>query len=444
MEEFVKESFKELEEFISIKSISTQFEYKEEMEKAVKWLKYKIESLGFEVKVYKKNGHPLIFANLNGFKNKPKMLIYGHYDVQPAEPLEKWETDPFKLTDKGDFLYGRGISDDKGQIFAHIKALEIFKRENGKIPFNVIFLIEGEEEIGSPSLPCFLEEFKESLKTDFAIISDNPMLKKGVPSISYGLRGLLYLTIKIYGPEVDLHSGRFGGIAPNPCISLCKILSKIKGRDGKIKIKGFYKDVLKLRKEERENFKRLPISEEEYIKMAKVLSLEKEKGFSSIECIWARPSFDINGIGGGYLGEGTKTIIPSSAFAHISFRLVPNQKPERIFKLVEKFLKKNCPENLKIEIIKKESANPVLIDLNNKYLNALKISMEKAFKKEVHLIRQGGTIPVVSLLKEKLKVPIILMGLGIPDENAHGPNEKLLKENFINGIKTLLNFYKEL
>jgi len=436
--------FKELADFISIKSISTYPEYKDEMERAALWLKGKLESLGFSVEIYKGDGHPIVFGKLNNFKEKPTMLIYGHYDVQPPEPLEQWESDPFKLTEKGEFLYARGISDDKGQLFAHLKALEIFKKEKGEIPFNVRVIFEGEEEIGSPSLVKFLEDYKEKLKADFAIISDNPMLKRGVPSLSYGLRGLLYIEIKLYSAKNDLHSGRFGGIAPNPCIHLCKILSTIKGNDGKIKIKGFYDDVLELKDEERENFTRLPIKDKDYKEMAKVISLEKERGFSAIECIWARPSFDINGINGGFQGEGTKTIVPSFARAHISFRLVPNQDPEKIFKLTKEHIIKQCSKKLKIEVIKKESAHPVLVNINNKYLIKVKEAMDAGFGKKVHLIRQGGTIPVVSQIQNYLNTPVILMGLGLPDENAHGPNEKLLKENFINGVKSLLELYKKL
>ncbi len=436
--------FKELSEFISIKSISTNPDCKDEMEKGVLWLKGKLESLGFSVEIYKKEGHPIVFGNLNKFKDKPTMLIYGHYDVQPPEPLEQWESNPFELVEKGEFLYARGVSDDKGQLFAHLKALEIFKKEKGEIPFNVKVIFEGEEEIGSPSLPKFLEEYKEKLRADFAIISDNPMLKRGIPSLSYGLRGLLYIEIKLYGPENDLHSGRFGGITPNPCIHLCKILSTIKGNDGKIKIKGFYDDVLNLQEEERENFQNLPISDKDYKEMAKVLGLEKERGFSAIECIWARPSFDINGISGGFQGEGTKTIVPSFARAHISFRLVPNQEPDKIFELTREHIIKQCSKKYKIKIIKKESAHPVLVKINNKYLIKVKEAMDIGFGKKVHLIRQGGTIPVVSQIQNYLNTPVILMGLGLPDENAHGPNEKLLKENFINGVKSLLELYKKL
>lgn len=436
--------FKELSDFISIKSISTYSEYKGEINKAVDWLKNKLNSLGFLIEIYKSDGHPIVFGELNNLKDKPTMLIYGHYDVQPPEPLNEWKTEPFQLTEKGDFLYARGVSDDKGQLFAHIKALEIFKEEKKEIPFNVKVIFEGEEEIGSPSLKKFLKDYKDRLKADFAIISDNPMLARGIPSLSYGLRGLLYIELKVIGPDKDLHSGRFGGVIPNPCIHLCKIISSIKKKDGRINIKGFYKDVLKLKKEERDNFAKLPISDSNYKEMANVLGLDKEKGFSAIECIWARPSFDVNGLTGGFQGEGTKTIIPSFARAHLSFRLVPNQDPEKIFKLVKRHIIKNCPKNLIIEINKKESANPVLINIKNQYLNKIKKAMEQGFGKEVHLIRQGGTIPIVSLIQNSLKIPVILMGLGLPNENAHAPNEKLLKENFINGVKSLCNFYNTL
>lgn len=436
--------FKELSDFISIKSISTYSEYKKEMDKAVDWLKNKLNSLGFLVEIYKENGHPIVFGELNNLKDKPTMLIYGHYDVQPPEPLDEWKTEPFQLTEKGDFLYARGISDDKGQLFAHIRALEIFKEEKKEIPFNVKVIFEGEEEIGSPSLQKFLEKYRDRLKADFAIISDNPMLGRGLPSLSYGLRGLLYMELKLIGPDKDLHSGRFGGAIPNPCIHLCKIISSIKKKDGRINIKGFYDDVLELEEEERDNFAKLPISDSNYKEMANVLGLDKEKGFSAIECIWARPSFDVNGITGGFQGEGTKTIIPSFAKAHLSFRLVPKQDPEKIFKLVKNHIIKNCPKNLIIEINKKESAKPVLINIKDQYLNKVKKAMEKGFQKEVHLIRQGGTIPIVSLIQNFLKVPVILMGLGLPNENAHAPNEKLLKENFVNGVKSLCNFYNTL
>lgn len=436
--------FKELSDFISIKSISTYSEYKNEMKRAVDWLKNKLENLGFKIEIYKSDGHPIVFGELNNFKDKPTMLIYGHYDVQPPEPLNEWNTEPFQLTEKGDFLYARGISDDKGQLFAHIKALEIFKEEKKKIPFNVKVIFEGEEEIGSPSLQKFLKDYKDRLKANFAMISDNPMLARGIPSLSYGLRGLLYIELKVIGPDKDLHSGRFGGVIPNPCIHLCKIISSIKKKDGRINIKGFYDDVLELKEEERDNFAKLPISDSNYKEMANVLGLDKEKGFSAIECIWARPSFDVNGLTGGFQGEGTKTIIPSFARAHLSFRLVPNQDPEKIFKLIKSHIIKNCPKNLIIEINKKEIANPVLINIKNQYLNKIKKAMEQGFGKEVHLIRQGGTIPIVSLIQNSLKVPVILMGLGLPNENAHAPNEKLLKENFINGVKSLCNFYDTL
>lgn len=311
--------FKELSDFISIKSISAYSKYKDEMDKAVNWLKNKLENLGFKIEIYKNNGHPIVFGELNNLKDKPTMIIYGHYDVQPPEPLDEWKTEPFQLTEKGDFLYARGVSDDKGQLFAHIRALEIFKEEKKEIPFNVKVIFEGEEEIGSPSLQKFLEKYKDRLKADFAIISDNPMLGKGFPSLSYGLRGLLYIELKLIGPDKDLHSGRFGGAIPNPCIHLCKIISSIKKKDGRINIKGFYDDVLELEEEERDNFAKLPISDKSYKEMANVLALDKERGFSAIECIWARPSFDVNGITGGFQGEGTKTIIPSFAKAHFLF-----------------------------------------------------------------------------------------------------------------------------
>ncbi len=435
--------FKELSELISIKSISTLKEYSSEMERAVFWLKEKLEKNGFKTEIYKRNGHPILFGSIENQKNKKTVLIYGHYDVQPPDPLEEWKTDPFTLSEDEDFLYARGVSDDKGQLFVHIKALENYKEKFGEIPFNVKIVLEGEEEIGSPSLPEFLKEYKNKLKADFAIISDNPMLGRGMPSLSYGLRGLLYAELKVLGPKNDLHSGRFGGAIPNPAFHLCRALSSIKGRDGKIKIKGFYDDVIPLKDEEKINIKNLPIGNSAYKKMAVVSKLETEKGFSAIEAIWARPSFDINGITSGFQGEGSKTIIPSFALAKISFRLVPNQKPEKVFELLKFHLEKNL-KRVNFELKMKESASPVLVDINNPYLQKVKNALEKGFEKKVYLIRQGGTIPVVSLIQKELDIPVILMGLGLPDENAHGPNEKLLKENFIKGIKSLQFLYDNL
>ncbi len=435
--------FKELSEFISIKSISTLKEYRDEMERAVFWLKEKLGKNGFKIEIYKSSGHPILFGVLENPKNKKTMLIYGHYDVQPPDPLDEWKTDPFFLSEDEDFLYARGVSDDKGQLFAHLKALELYKEKFGEIPFNVKVILEGEEEIGSPSLPEFLKEYKNKLKADFAIISDNPMLGRGMPSISYGLRGLLYAELKVLGPKNDLHSGRFGGAIPNPAFHLCRALSSIKGKDGKIKIGGFYEDVISLKDEERINIKNLPIGNSTFKKMAGVSKLDVEKGFSAIEAIWARPSFDINGITSGFQGEGAKTIVPAYALAKISFRLVPNQKPEKIFELLKTHLEKNL-KRVKFVLKMKESAPSALVDINNPYLQKVKNALEKGFEKKVYLIRQGGTIPVVSLIQRELNIPVILMGLGLPDENAHGPNEKLLKENFLNGIRSLQFLYENI
>lgn len=441
-----KDNFlKELIEFLKIPSISSISTYKEYMIQAAKWLSENMKSAGLKnVRIIPTAGHSIVYGEwLEAGPKAPTVLVYGHYDVQPVDPLNLWEFPPFDPVIKNGKIYARGSADDKGQLFIHIKAVESFLKTVGKLPVNIKFLIEGEEEAGSNHLDEFIENNREMLLCDTVLISDTEWFAEGKPSICYSLRGIAFVELTVTGPNRDLHSGTYGGGIDNPLNVLCWMVSKLKDDYGRITIPGFYDDVRSLTSEERANFKKLPFDEVEYCKDLDIPMVNGEIGFTTLERVSARPTLDLNGIYGGYTGEGAKTIIPSKAIAKISMRLVPDQKPDDIINKIEKHLKNLAPPTVKIEIKKLHGGNPVLVPLESKGIKSAVKAFQTAFGKEVLFTREGGSIPIVSTFLEVLNAPSVLMGMGLPGDNIHSPNENFNIENFFGGIKVSALFLDE-
>jgi acetylornithine deacetylase/succinyl-diaminopimelate desuccinylase-like protein len=436
----------ELIEFLKIPSVSNNAENKSDIENCAKWLKNHIESIGFEkVDIYNTPGHPIVYAEyLDAGKNKPTVLIYGHYDVQPVDPIELWTNPPFEPTIKDGKIFARGTTDDKGQLFIHLKSLETYFKNESALPINVKIIFEGEEEIGSVNLVKFLQDNKELLKCNIVVISDTSMYGKGLPSICYGLRGLAYLQIDVTGPNRDLHSGSYGGAIDNPINALSEIISKLKNEDGKILIDGFYDDVIPLNEKEREEFKRLPFNEEEFKKDLEIYELFGEKGYTTTERLSARPTLDCNGIWGGYQGEGAKTVLPAKAGAKISMRLVPNQEPKKVAKLFIDYINKIAPNSIKINVTDLHGGKPSVTPIDTPAIKAAIKALKMGYGVEPVFMKEGGSIPIVNSFKEILNADTVLLGFGLPDENAHSPNEHLDLDNFHKGILSITHYFKEL
>lgn len=437
---------KELKHFLSFPSISTDPENKKDVLECAEYLKQHMESIGMQnAGVYPTKGHPVVYSDwLNAGADKPTVLIYGHYDVQPVDPIELWTSPPFEAEVRGENLYARGSADDKGQVFIHLKAIEAHLSQNKSLPVNIKLLIEGEEEIGSVNLGQFIKDNVELLKCDVIVVSDTSMFSKELPALGYALRGLCYMQVDLTGPNRDLHSGQYGGSVENPINALAEMISKMKDADGKILIDGFYDDVAPLSKEEKDNFAKLPFNDEEYAKGLEVDSLAGEKGFSTLERIWARPTLDCNGIWGGFTGEGAKTVLPSKASAKISMRLVPNQDPDKIAQLFVDYVRKITPRGIKADVYGQHHGKPWISPIDSKWNKAAIKALKAGFGKEPVFMREGGSIPIVFTLEEYLKAPTVLLGFGLPDENAHSPDEHLNMNNFYNGILTSADFYEEL
>jgi len=435
----------ELVELLKIPSISTFEKNKEDMVNCANFLKRKLEEVGAEkTEVFPTAGHPIVFGEIMQAPGKPTILVYGHYDVQPVDPLDLWETPPFEPTIKGDEIYGRGTTDDKGQLYAHIKAIEAMKNCGVPLPVNVKFLFEGEEEIGSTNLDPFIKQNKELLKCDYVVISDSPMFGLNTPSICYSLRGLSYIEVHVTGPKGDLHSGTYGGSVHNPIQALAEIISKLHNKDGKVTIKGFYDDVKKLTPVERAAFKKLPHNDKKYAKELGVAQLYGEKGYSTLERVGARPTLECNGIWGGFIEPGHKTVLPSQAHAKISMRLVANQDPLKIFKLTEKYIKSIAPKTCKVEVKYLHGGYPAMTPLDSKGVMAASNAYAKSFGKKPLYTREGGSIPIVATFQKELKAPAVLMGFGMPNENAHAPNERFSLIHYQKGIITSVYFMDEI
>jgi acetylornithine deacetylase/succinyl-diaminopimelate desuccinylase-like protein len=439
------ENLNELKEFLRIPSVSTKSENKPDVERAAEWVAGKLRGAGLEnIEIVPTKMHPLVYGESLRAPGKPTVLFYGHYDVQPAEPLELWTSPAFEPTVRDGNLFGRGTADDKGQVHIHLKALEALLKTSGTLPLNVKVMIEGEEEVGSVNLWEFVQKNRERLKADALVVSDTSMLAKGVPSITYGLRGLNYYQIELTGPAQDLHSGVFGGAVPNPLTILCETIAKLHDKNFRVTVPGFYDDVATLSKQERKALNSLPWKEKEFRKTVGAPGLDGEKGFTIVERLWTRPTLEVNGIWGGYMGEGAKTVIPSKAYAKISTRLVPKQEPAKIAKLVEKHIRKLLPKSVTCKFEVLSTGKPWVAPYSNPIFQKAIHALESGFGKKAVFIREGGSIPFVTQMHDTFKVPCVLMGFGLPDENAHAPDEHIALENYFGGIKAVALFYQQL
>ena len=435
----------ELKEFVSIPSVSSQTDHAHDMRRCAEWVASHVQSIGLEhVQIMDTGGHPVVYADWLGAPGAPTILLYGHYDVQPVDPVELWSSPPFEATVREGNLYGRGSTDDKGQVFAHFKAFEAYLKNGGKLPVNVKVIVEGEEEIGSEHLESFVRDHAELLKADLVLISDSDMFARGVPSVCYGLRGLAYMEVEVTGPKSDLHSGSFGGSVHNPIQALSEMIASLHDKNGKITIPGFYKDVLSLSKAERSSFRKLPWKDRAYAASLGLKELYGEKGFSTLERLWARPTLECNGIWGGYTGEGAKTVIPSKAFAKISMRLVPNQRSAAIARLFEKHMKKIAPKTVTVKVRSLHGGEPALTPIESPGVRAAVAALEKGFGKKPLYQREGGSIPIVVQFKQILGIDTVLLGFGLAEGNAHAPDEFIVLDNFFGGIRTALHFYNEI
>lgn len=435
----------ELKDFLRIPSVSSLLEHKKDMKKAADYVAKKLKKASMNaVEIITTEGHPLVYGEWLGAPGKPTLLIYGHYDVQPAEPLELWETPAFEPTIKDGKIWGRGTTDDKGQLYTHVKAVEAFFENNGCLPINVKFILEGEEEVGSESLMRYVSENKEKLKCDAVLISDTSMLGPGIPTLTYGLRGLTYMQIDVTGPARDLHSGTYGGAVDNPVNVLADIISKLKDENGIVQIPGFYSDVVELSQQEKDNFKKLKVSEKTILTDSGAPKLKPELGYTFYESMTSRPTLDCNGIWGGFAGEGAKTIIPSKAGAKISMRLVPNQEPDKVAKKFIKYIKSLAPKTVKIDVTYIHGGNAAGTDIDHKAVKAATIALEKAFGKKTLFMKEGGSIPVVADMMKALKAPAVLMGFGLDSENLHSPNEHFSLDSFEKGIISSAYYINEL
>ena len=424
-------------EWLKIPSVSTDSSLKGEVRRAGQWIEEELSSAGFETRLDDTDGHPICLAQWTGAEGAPTLLIYGHYDVQPPEPLDLWRHGAFEPTLEGDDLVARGATDDKGQALALVRGVCGVLRSRGSLPINVKFVIEGEEEIGSPNLTGYLEAHKDELSADVALIADCSQFGPGMPAITVGLKGLVYLEIHLQGPNRDLHSGSFGGAVENPANALTRILGSLRDDKGHITIPGFYDKVRDLTEEERAAIRELNFDEEGFRADLEVPMVHGEEGYSTLERKWARPTLDINGLLSGWTGEGAKTVLPAHASAKMSMRLVPDQDPDEIADLVVQHLKSICPETCTIDVHCHHGAKPVLVEQNSPWLDATSRAVEKGFGKAPVMIREGGSIPVVSDLKTTLGIDTILLGLGLPDDNAHSPNEKFHLPDYQKGIETM-------
>jgi acetylornithine deacetylase/succinyl-diaminopimelate desuccinylase-like protein len=439
------EHLNELCDFLRIPSVSAKSEHKPDIQKAAQWVADHLRSAGFKtVEIIPTKFHPLVYAESLEAPGKPTVLFYGHYDVQPAEPLELWTSPAFQPEARNGNLYGRGTADDKGQVHIHLKALQSLQKVNGKLPVNVKVLIEGEEEVGSVSLWDYVQANKEKLRADALIVSDTSMLGKGVPSITYGLRGLNYYQIELTGPARDLHSGVYGGAVPNPLTVLAELFAQLHDKNFRVTIPGFYDRVARLSAAERKALNSLPWKKNDFAKAVGAPGYVGEKGFSIVEQLWTRPTLELNGIWGGYTGEGAKTVIPSQAFAKFSTRLVPDQDPHKIAALVEKHIRKLLPKTVHCKFEVLSTGKPWVAPFQAPIFKKAQAALEKGFGKKAVFIREGGSIPFVTQMHDTFKVPCVLLGFGLPDENAHAPDEHIALENYFGGIKAIAHFYADL
>jgi len=429
---------------LRIPSVSADRAHRADVAAAADWMVAAFRDLGFATERCETAGHPIVFAESPKVPSAPTVLVYGHYDVQPPDPLDEWVSPPFEPTRRDGNLYARGATDDKGQMLTHVKSAEAWVRAAGGVPVNLKFLIEGEEEVGSESLSPFLEANHDRLAADVVVISDTCQFGPGQPAITYGLRGIAYYELRLRGPRQDLHSGSFGGAVTNPANALAAMLAALVDGDGRIQIPGFYDDVLPISDEERRQLAKLDFREDEFMRQIGVEALSGEAGYSTLERRWVRPTFDVNGLWGGYQGEGAKTVLPCRAGAKFSFRLVPRQDPKKIDVALRAMLERLCPPGLQMELIGTHGAPGVMVPLESPYVSAAAAAIEQGFGRRPVFIREGGSIPIVTTFHEMLGLDTLLLGWGLNDDNTHSPNEKFCLADFHRGIKASACLWHEL
>jgi acetylornithine deacetylase/succinyl-diaminopimelate desuccinylase-like protein len=434
----------QLKALLRVPSVSAQPHHDADTRRAASMIRDDLAAMGLESELIETSRHPIVYSEWLGAPGRPTLLVYGHYDVQPAEPLEPWLSPPFEPTVRDGNLYARGATDDKGQMLTHLKAAEAWLKTTGRLPVNVRFLIEGEEEVGGAGLEAFVAQNAGRLACDYAVISDTSQFAPGLPAITYGLKGLAYFELLVQGANRDLHSGTFGGAVANPINALCAILASLRGPDGRIRIPGFYDDVRPLEDWERAEFAKLPFSEADFQRDLAVPTLAGEEGYTTLERKWARPTCDINGIFGGYSGPGPKTVLPGKAGAKLSFRLVPDQDPKTIDRLFRDHVARVCPPGVTYEILTHHGAPAVLVNVDTPGFRAAARAVEAGFGTRPVFMREGGSIPVVGLIKHHLGVDTLLLGWGQNDDNLHGPNEKFSIADFHRGIKSAAHLLAEL
>jgi len=432
----------ELFELLRFPSVSADPKFKADMLKTAAYVAEKLKSAGADtVEICATAGHPIVYGEKIIDNSLPTVLVYGHYDVQPPDPLNLWHTPPFEPTTRDGKIYARGSCDDKGQFYMHVKAFELMMSTNS-LPCNIKFMIEGEEEVGSNNLGIFVSQNKERLKADVVLISDTSMISLEHPSLETGLRGLSYVEVEVTGPDRDLHSGVYGGAVANPATILAKMISSMHDENNHITIPGFYDDVLELSEQEREMLNKAPYNESEYKIDLKVDELWGEKGYTTLERTGTRPTLEVNGIWGGYIGEGAKTVLPSKAFAKISMRLVPNQQSDKITKLFKDHFEAIAPKSVKVKVSPHHGGEPVVTPTDSIAYKAAKKAIFESFGKEPIPTRGGGSIPIVALFEKELGIKTVLMGFGLDSDNLHSPNEKFDIANFYKGIETIPLFHK--
>jgi acetylornithine deacetylase/succinyl-diaminopimelate desuccinylase-like protein len=442
-----KRFLNELKDLLRIPSVSTLSEHKDDVRRAADFVASELRRIGMQnVETIATKGHPLVYADWLHAPAKPTVLMYAHYDVQPPDPLDEWTTPPFEPSERNNNIYARGAVDDKGQLWMEIKALEaLMKSGNGKLPINVKVLIEGEEEIGGESIAQYVREEKAKLKADFALVCDTELFAPDLPTLCVGLRGLVYTEIEAVGAKTDLHSGMYGGVAPNPFFGLIEIISKLKDAKGRVLIPGFYLKVKSPSAAELKAWKKLPFNEDHYRK-AEVGStaLTGEPGFSVLYRTWARPTLEVHGMPGGFTAPGAKTVIPAKASAKVSMRLVPNQNPDDILKRFKTCVKKLTPKGIQTNVKIWSKGPACVVGTDNKYIKAATEAMRDVFQKDTVFIRSGGSIPIVTDFQDVLRIPSVMMGFGLPDDNLHAPNEKFHIPNFYRGIEAICLFFEKL
>lgn len=432
----------ELLELLRIPSVSTDKAYKGDIQKAAEYLKAKLTDAGVDsVNVVETPGNPIVYAEKKAGSDKPTVLVYGHYDVQPPDPVELWDSPPFEPVIKNERIYARGACDDKGQMYMHVKALEILNKE-GDLPCNIKIMLEGEEEIGSEHLQWFVQKYRDKLDADVILISDTGMLSNDNPSITTGLRGLSYMEVELTGPSRDLHSGLYGGAVANPINALCKMIDSLKDKNNHINIPGFYDDVDEASALEREEMGKAPFDDNKMKSDLKIDDLVGEKGYSTLERTSIRPALDVNGIWGGYTGEGAKTVIPSKAYAKISMRLVPHQDSKKITELFSNHFKSIAPKGIRVKVTPHHGGEPAVTPIDSEAYKAASRAYEKTFGKKPIPLRSGGSIPIVAMFKKELGLNTVMMGFGLDEDAIHSPNESYGLFNYYIGIETIVEFHK--